>query len=97
MEGDECRATSFHVWDFLQRSGTVGNLTPQTETEQNILEIAGRTRQSQQQQHAPSSQSEPDLLALAAAGLALAATAAAKASCACRTFPALPQTAGQRR
>ena len=40
-----CRATSFHPWFFfssffLRGSGTVGNMIPETATEQSILEIA---------------------------------------------------------
>ena len=33
---------------FSARSGTVGNITPETATEQNILKVAGRSSQQQQ-------------------------------------------------
>ena len=36
---------------FLQRSGTVDNILSETATDQSILEIASRTRESQRQQH----------------------------------------------
>ena len=51
------RETSFHAGVFFcEGSDTVGNIRPETETEQSILEISSRTRPSKRQQHLSSSQ-----------------------------------------
>ena len=50
-----CRATSFHPWFFfssffLRGSGTVGNMIPETATEQSILEISSRSSKCEPKQ-----------------------------------------------
>ena len=70
-ESGGCRATSFHAWFLLRRSGTVGNTTPETATEQSILEVASRIRQSKRQQHFLPSKPTPEQLLRRAAPVPL--------------------------